>query len=58
MDRPGKLFFLTFLASLIFDGMSHKWMPNVFGLNMFVMFQREDLGFRQIQKKRRVDRAL
>jgi kynurenine 3-monooxygenase len=58
MDRPGKLFFVYFILPLILDGIFHKLAPKIFGPNIFAMFQRKDIGFRQIQKKKRLDRAL
>jgi len=58
MDRPGKLFLFSFLLPLILDGIFHKLAPKVFGPNMFAMFQKQGIGFRQIQKKKRLDRAL
>jgi len=58
MDRPGKLFFLTFLLPIILDGIFHKMAPKIFGPNMFAMFQRKDLGFKQIQTKKRLDRVM
>jgi len=58
MDRPGKLFFLCFLAPLILDGIFHKLAPKIFDPNMFAMFQRQDITFWKIQRKKRLDRVL
>merc|ERR1712176_1086043 len=58
MDRPGKLFFLTFILPIILDGMFHKIAPKLFGPNMFVMFQKKDMNFKQIQQKKRLDRVI
>jgi flavin-dependent dehydrogenase len=58
MDRPGKMFFFTFLLPIILDGIFHKIAPKVFGPNMFGMFQRRDIGFKQIQRKKRLDRVM
>ncbi|OEU17016.1 FAD/NAD(P)-binding domain-containing protein [Fragilariopsis cylindrus CCMP1102] len=58
MDRPGKMFFITFVLPIILDGMFHKIAPKIFGPNMFGMFQRQDIGFKQIQRKKRLDRTL
>jgi kynurenine 3-monooxygenase len=58
MDRPGKLFFVYFILPLILDGIFHKVAPKIFGPNIFAMFQRKDIGFKQIQTKKRLDRAL
>mmetsp|Transcript_14518 Transcript_14518/g.20493 ORF Transcript_14518/g.20493 Transcript_14518/m.20493 type:complete len:636 (-) Transcript_14518:149-2056(-) len=58
MDRPGKLFFFTFVLPLILDGIFHKIAPKIFGPNMFAMFQRQDINFKQIQKKKRLDRTV
>jgi kynurenine 3-monooxygenase len=58
MDRPGKLFFFTFLLPLILDGMFHKIAPAIFSENIFGMFQKKNIGFKQIQTKKRLDRVL
>jgi len=58
MDRPGKLFFVTFVLPIILDGIFHKIAPKIFGPNMFGMFQRQDIGFKQIQRKKRLDRVV
>mmetsp|Transcript_9259 Transcript_9259/g.10545 ORF Transcript_9259/g.10545 Transcript_9259/m.10545 type:complete len:499 (-) Transcript_9259:151-1647(-) len=58
MDRPGKLFFVTFVIPIILDGIFHKIAPKIFGPNMFGMFQRQDIGFKQIQRKKRWDRVV
>jgi hypothetical protein len=58
MDRPGKLFFFTFLLPIILDGIFHKLAPKIFGPNMFGMFQKKDMNFKQIQIKKRWDRSL
>jgi kynurenine 3-monooxygenase len=58
MDRPGSLFFVYFILPLILDGIFHKMAPTIFGPNIFAMFQRNDIGFKQIQTKKRLDRSL
>merc|ERR1712161_135849 len=58
MDRPGKMFFVTFVIPIILDGIFHKLAPKIFSPNMFGMFQRQDLGFKQIQRKKRLDRVV
>jgi kynurenine 3-monooxygenase len=58
MDRPGKLFYVNFLIPLILDGIFSKIAPRIFSPNMFGMFQRQDIGFKQIQRKKRIDRSL
>ena len=58
LDRPGKLFLISFLLPLILDGIFNKIAPKVFGPNMFAMFSKQGLGFRQIQRKKRLDRVL
>ena len=58
MDRPGKMFLVTFLIPIILDGIFHKLAPKVFAPNMFAMFQKQDIGFEQIAKKKRLDRIL
>lgn len=58
MDRPGKMFFFSFLLPIILDGIFHKMAPKIFGPNIFTMFQRKDIGFKQIQTKKRLDRVM
>eukprot|EP00980_Cylindrotheca_fusiformis_P030035 scaffold24233_cov117-Cylindrotheca_fusiformis.AAC.2 len=58
MDRPGRMFFFTFLLPIILDGIFHKIAPHIFGPNIFGMFQRKDIGFKQIQRKKRLDRVV
>merc|ERR1712238_316754 len=58
MDRPGKMFFVTFVIPIILDGIFHKLAPTIFSPHMFGMFQRQDLGFKQIQQKKRWDRVV
>lgn len=58
MDRRGKLFFLCFVLPIILDGIFHKIAPGIFGPNMFGMFQLKGVSFQQIQRKKRLDRAL
>ena len=49
---------IVFVLPIILDGMFHKIAPKIFGPNMFGMFQRQDIGFKQIQRKKRLDRTL
>ncbi|KAG7369206.1 kynurenine 3-monooxygenase [Nitzschia inconspicua] len=58
MDRPGKLFLVNFLIPIILDGIFHKLAPKIFGPNIFGMFQMKGIGFKQIQRKKRLDRTL
>ena len=58
MDRPGKLGTMRFILPLILDSIFNKFMPSIFGPSMFGMFQRQGLSFRQIQRKKRLDRVL
>ena len=37
MDRPGFLFVTNFLLPIIFDGIFHKYLPQLFGQNMFLL---------------------
>merc|ERR1712176_1480079 len=57
MDRPGKAGTLRFVLPLIIDSTFHKVAPKVFAPNMFGMFQKQNTGFRQIQRRKRMDRA-
>lgn len=58
MDRPGKMFYVSFLLPLILDGIFHKVAPKIFSPNMFGMFQKKGMGFKAIQTKKRLDRVL
>ncbi|EED91932.1 predicted protein [Thalassiosira pseudonana CCMP1335] len=58
MDRPGKLGTVRFVLPLVLDSIFNKMAPKVFGPSMFGMFQKEGIGFRQIQRKKRLDRAM
>ena len=58
MDRPGKIGTARFLVPLIADSLFHKLAPKIFGPNMFAMFQKTDITFRQIRRKKRIDRAM
>jgi len=57
MDRPGKLFLVTFLLPLILDGIFHKLAPFMFAPNMFALFQKEGMSFRYMQARKRFDRV-
>ena len=57
MDRPGKLFLVTFLLPLILDGIFHKLAPFLFAPNMFALFQKEGMSFRYMQARKRFDRV-
>jgi len=58
IDRPGKLGTLRFILPLILDSMFHKVAPKIFGPSIFGMFQQQGIGFRQIQRRKRLDRAM
>lgn len=58
LDRPGKLGTMRFIAPLIIDSMFHKVAPKIFAPGMFGMFQMESIGFRDIQRRKRLDRVL
>ena len=58
IDRPGKLGTIRFILPLILDSMFHKAAPKIFGPNIFGMFQREGIGFQQIQRRKRLDRVM
>ena len=57
MDRPGKLFLVTFLLPLILDGIFHKLAPFLFAPNMFALFQKEGMSCRYMQARKRFDRV-
>ena len=58
IDRPGKLGTIRFILPLILDSMFHKAAPKIFGPSIFGMFQREGIGFQQIQRRKRLDRVM
>lgn len=58
LDSKGKLFFVNFILPLILDGVFHKMAPKIFGPNIFGMFQKKGIGFKVIQRKKRLDRAM
>jgi len=58
MDRPGKIGTMRFILPLILDSMFHKLAPMIFDPSMFGMFQMENIGFREIQWRKRKDRLL
>eukprot|EP01083_Nonionella_stella_P021660 60019_1 len=58
LDHPGKLGTMRFVVPLILDSAFHKFLPKVFAPGIFGMFQMEDMGFRQIQRRKRLDRAM
>ncbi|KAL7540559.1 hypothetical protein ACHAXR_010215 [Thalassiosira sp. AJA248-18] len=58
MDRPGKLGTMRFILPLIIDSMFNKIAPKVFAPGMFGMFQKEGIGFGQIQRRKRLDRVM
>jgi len=58
LDRPGKLGTMRFVLPLILDGMFHKLAPKLFAPGIFGMFQLEGIGFRQIQRRKRLDRVM
>ena len=58
MDRPGKLGTMRFVLPLILDSMFNKVAPKLFAPSMFGMFQKEGVGFKQIQNRKRLDRVM
>lgn len=57
MDRPGKIGTLRFVVPLIVDAAFHRAAPGIFAPGMFRMFQKEGVGFRRIQLRKRLDRV-
>ena len=57
MDRPGRMGTVQFVLPLILDSAFHRVAPWLFGPNMFGMF-RKDMGYRAIQRRKRLDRAM
>jgi len=58
MDRPGKIGTMRFVLPLILDSMFNKIAPKIFGPSMFGMFQKQNISFTQIQRKKRLDRLM
>ena len=58
IDRPGKLGTMRFVVPLILDSMFNKIAPKFFAPNIFGMFQKEGMGFKQIQQRKRLDRVM
>mmetsp|Transcript_2919 Transcript_2919/g.5341 ORF Transcript_2919/g.5341 Transcript_2919/m.5341 type:complete len:664 (-) Transcript_2919:45-2036(-) len=58
LDRPGKIGTMRFILPLIIDSMFHKAAPKLFAPGLFGMFQMEGIGFRQIQRRKRLDRVM
>jgi hypothetical protein len=56
LDRPGGLGLLTFILPIILDAIFHKSFPKVFSPNVITMLQRDDLTFKQVARKKRLDR--
>ena len=56
LDRPGGLGFITFILPIILDAIFHKSFPRVFSPNVITMLQRDDLTFKQVARKKRLDR--
>ncbi|CAB9508663.1 Kynurenine 3-monooxygenase [Seminavis robusta] len=56
LDRPGGLGFITFILPIILDAIFHKSFPKVFSPNVITMLQRDDLTFKQVARKKRMDR--
>lgn len=56
LDRPGGLGFVTFILPIILDAIFHKSFPKVFSPNVITMLQRDDLTFKQVARKKRLDR--
>jgi len=58
LDRPGKLGFVSFVLPLILDSIFNKMAPKVFAPNTISMLQREGIGFTDVRRRKRMDRAL
>lgn len=56
LDRPGKLGFVTFILPLILDSIFHRLAPKIFEPNTIAMLQRDGYGFRQVARRKRLDR--
>lgn len=57
LDRPGLLGFATFVFPLILDSIFNKLAPKLFAPNIISMLQRDGLTFRDVQNRKRMDRA-
>jgi len=58
IDRPGKLGTLQFILPLILDSIFHKRFPLIFGPSIFGMFQKQNITFTGIQRRKRLDRMM
>jgi len=58
LDRPGLLGFCTFILPIILDSIFNKISPKIFAPNMISMLQREGMTFRDVRRRKRMDRLL
>jgi hypothetical protein len=56
LDRPGKLGILTFIIPIILDSIFHKMLPKLFAPNTISMLQKENITFRGVRRRKRLDR--
>jgi len=56
LDRPGFQGFVTFILPLILDSIFHKMFPKVFNPNTISMLQKENITFRGVRRRKRMDR--
>jgi len=56
LDRPGKIGFITFILPIILDGIFHGMLPKIFAPNTISMLQKEELTFRYVGRRKRMDR--
>lgn len=58
LDRPGKIGFVTFILPLILDSIFYGMFPKLFRPNIIAMLQREQYTFRQVGRRKRLDRLV
>ena len=56
LDRPGFVGFFTFILPLILDAIFSKIAPKLFAPNTIAMLQNENIGFRDVGRRKRMDR--
>lgn len=58
LDRPGRVGFFTFILPLILDSIFHGLVPSLFAPNIIAMLQRENYSFKQVARRKRLDRIV
>ena len=56
LDRPGIVGTMTFIIPIILDSIFNKINPKLFAPNIISMLQRDDMTFKQVARRKRIDR--